>query len=911
MASRIFANNVAGLLASTITGSATSLALVTGQGASFPSPTGGDYYLATLSQGSPPETSWEIVKVTARSDDTLTIVRGQEGTTATSWASGSKVELRLTAGVIAPLAAPASATVDGYLSSTDWATFNGKQAAGTYATGTGTATGTNTGDQTLPVASSTAPAALGTAAVGTGTTFARADHVHPLPSPATLGAAPASHAHATSDVTGFASAALAAAPAETATTIKAALGITTLSGSNTGDQTPTSLGLVIGTDVQAYDADLTTWASVTPGTGITTALAVAVGTDGAPVIKGGALGTPSGATLTNATGLPPAGVTGTALVAAAIGTIVQAYDADLDTWSGITPGSGVGTALGYAAGAANGVATLDGGGKVPLTQLPATVAGAINYQGTWNASTNSPTLVASTGTKGYYYKVATAGTTSIDGNANWTAGDLIIFDGTVWGQVQGGSSDVVSVAGRVGAVTLTSTDVGLNNVANTAQVTSVTGTSPIASSGGTTPAISISAATTTAAGSMSAPDKTKLDAISGTNTGDNAVNILYSGLVTNATHTGDVTGSGALTIANSAVTYAKMQNVSATSRVLGRITAAAGVVEELTGANLATIIGITNTAANVNSVNGVTGAVTAANISAAATSGYGFTPYSNTNPSGYTTNVGTVTGVTGTAPVVSSGGTAPAISMAAATTSVSGYLTSADWNTFNGKQAALGFTPYNSTNPSGYTSNTGTVTGVTGTAPVVSSGGTAPAISMAAASSGVNGYMTGTYATKLDGIAAGATNVTNTNQLTNGAGFITSAGTSAACSGNAATATTATNLSGGTVAATTITATGNITAYYSDDRLKTRTGVIENALDKVDSLDTFYYHANELAVSMGYDPEIEEVGLSAQQVQAIMPEVVAPAPIDPQYLTVRYERLMALAFAAIKELRVEAKQLRG
>ena len=73
--------------------------------------------------------------------------------------------------------------------------------------------------------------------------------------------------------------------------------------------------------------------------------------------------------------------------------------------------------------------------------------------------------------------------------------------------------------------------------------------------------------------------------------------------------------------------------------------------------------------------------------------------------------------------------------------------------------------------------SSGTVTGVTGTAPVVSSGGTAPAISMAAASSGVNGYMTGAYATKLDGIASGATNVTNNNQLTNGAGYTTNTGT--------------------------------------------------------------------------------------------------------------------------------------
>lgn len=83
---------------------------------------------------------------------------------------------------------------------------------------------------------------------------------------------------------------------------------------------------------------------------------------------------------------------------------------------------------------------------------------------------------------------------------------------------------------------------------------------------------------------------------------------------------------------------------------------------------------------------------------------------------------------------------------------------------------------YAASNPSGYTSNVGTVTGVSASAPVVSSGGTAPQISMAAASSGVNGYMTGAYATKLDGIAANATNVSNTNQLTNGAGYITSSG---------------------------------------------------------------------------------------------------------------------------------------
>ena len=91
----------------------------------------------------------------------------------------------------------------------------------------------------------------------------------------------------------------------------------------------------------------------------------------------------------------------------------------------------------------------------------------------------------------------------------------------------------------------------------------------------------------------SGTEKTKLGNISVTQAvdldtieSDTATN---NAKVTNATHTGDVTGSGALTIANDAVTYAKMQNVSATSRVLGRITSGSGDVEELTGANIRTI----------------------------------------------------------------------------------------------------------------------------------------------------------------------------------------------------------------------------------------------------------------------------------------------------------------------------------
>lgn len=128
-------------------------------------------------------------------------------------------------------------------------------------------------------------------------------------------------------------------------------------------------------------------------------------------------------------------------------------------------------------GVANGYAGLDATGKVPTAQLPSSVLGGMNYQGTWNATTNTPTLVTGTGTKGYYYKVTTAGTTTIDGNTNWTVGDLIIFSGTSWDKVEGGTSDVVSVAGKVGSVTLVPADVvGLGTMATqSADAVAITG----------------------------------------------------------------------------------------------------------------------------------------------------------------------------------------------------------------------------------------------------------------------------------------------------------------------------------------------------------------------------------------------------------------------------------------------------
>ena len=167
----------------------------------------------------------------------------------------------------------------------------------------------------------------------------------------------------------------------------------------------------------------------------------------------------------------------------------------------------------------------------------------------------------------------------------------------------------------------------------------------------------------------------------------------------------------------------------------------------------------------------------------------GYTPYNNTNPSGFTSNTGTVTNLVFSSPltggtIVSSG----TVGITAASTNSDGYLTQGDWNTFNSKTSStgtvtsvsgtgtvsgitlsgtvntsgnltlggtlsltssdittgLGFTPYNNTNPSGFTSNTGTVTQVTTTAPLSGSVSSTGSLSITKADTNTDGYLTST-----------------------------------------------------------------------------------------------------------------------------------------------------------------------
>lgn len=173
-------------------------------------------------------------------------------------------------------------------------------------------------------------------------------------------------------------------------------------------------------------------------------------------------------------------------------------------------------------------------------------------------------------------------------------------------------------------------------------VTGVTGTAPIVSSGGNAPAISISTATTSTAGSMSAADKAELDAATNANTASTLVARDASGNFSAGTITAALTGNAT--------------TASTSTNIAGGL---AGSVPYQTAANATALL-----------AKGTAGQVLTMNSGATA-------------PQWSTPTTGTVTGVTGTAPIVSSGGAAPVISISAATTSLPGSMSAADKTKLN------------------------------------------------------------------------------------------------------------------------------------------------------------------------------------------------------------------------------------
>jgi hypothetical protein len=95
------------------------------------------------------------------------------------------------------------------------------------------------------------------------------------------------------------------------------------------------------------------------------------------------------------------------------------------------------------------------------------IIGALNYKGTWNAATNTPTLASGVGVKGDYYVVSVAGTTDLDGVTDWQINDWAVFNGSVWEKIDN-TDLVVSVNGQTGVVVLNAANVGA--AANTVNI---------------------------------------------------------------------------------------------------------------------------------------------------------------------------------------------------------------------------------------------------------------------------------------------------------------------------------------------------------------------------------------------------------------------------------------------------------
>ena len=430
--------------------------------------------------------------------------------------------------------------------------------------------------------------------------------------------------------------------------------------------------------------------------------------------------------------------------------------------------TGLGTASTKDAGAALGVATLDASGKVPISELPAAVLGALSYQGTWDASTNTPTLTSSVGTKGYYYVVSVAGNTNLNGITDWLVGDWAVFNGSVWQKVDN-TDAVTSVNGLTGAVVLTTTNIaeGTNEYFTTAKARAsvsagtgisydsgtgvITNSSPslggdvvgpssatdnaiarfdsttgkllqnsvvtVGDTGAVTGVTTASASTSVTtpivqasnSGGLALKNSGGTTQMSvGAGGGDNmSINVSTNINGTNAqidispTGTGHVhmkpTGTGSIEMNPTSVGTIDNMTIGATTpkAITGTTVTATSFVGS--GASLTNVVNSAAAGTGI-SVSGSTGAVTVTNTApdqtVAIASGTGIS-VSGTYPNFTVTNTapssgGTVTSVTGTAPVVSSGGNTPAISMAAANTTTDGYLTSTDWNTFNGKSNTNG-----------------------------------------------------------------------------------------------------------------------------------------------------------------------------------------------------------------------------
>ena len=286
----------------------------------------------------------------------------------------------------------------------------------------------------------------------------------------------------------------------------------------------------------------------------------------------------------------------------------------------------------------------------------------LDYKGTWNASTNTPTLASGVGDPGSYYIVSVAGTTNLNGITDWQLGDWAIFNGSVWQKIDQ-SNLVTSVNGQTGAVSLTTTDIseGTNQYYLDSRARS-------AISAGT----GISYNSSTGVVTNSAPDQTvALTAGTGISTSGTYPNFT----ITNSAPD-QVVGLTAGTGISTSGTYPNFTITNAAPDQTVGLTAGTGISTSGTYPNFT----ITNSAPDqtvaLTAGTGISTSGTYPNFTitnsapdqTVSLTGAGTTSITGTYPNFTVTSndqyVGTVTSVTGTSPVASSGGATPAISLA-------------------------------------------------------------------------------------------------------------------------------------------------------------------------------------------------------------------------------------------------------
>jgi hypothetical protein len=346
----------------------------------------------------------------------------------------------------------------------------------------------------------------------------------------------------------------------------------------------------------------------------------------------------------------------------------------IDTGAGIAITNGSGTilitntgVLSNIAGSGIGVSSATGDVIISNTGVLSAIAGSgISVSSATGNVTfaNTGVLSFSGGSTGLLPSSATTGAVSLSGTlgvgyggtgqTTYTNGQLLIGNttGNTLTKTTLTAGSGVTISNGAGSITISATGSG-------GTVTAVTATTPILSSGGTTPDISIPAATTSVSGYLTSTDWNTFNGKQPAGT-----------YVTSITVTSSNGLAGTVT---SGATPAITLSTSITGILKGNGTAISAATSgtDYAPATSGSAILYGNGAGGFSNVTIGTGVSFAGGTLSATGSG------------------GTVTSVTGTAPVVSSGGATPAISMAAATTSVNGYLTSTDWTTFNGKQAAL------------------------------------------------------------------------------------------------------------------------------------------------------------------------------------------------------------------------------